>query len=162
MPPPPGADNGGPFGSANNFPLKGGKHSNWQGGVRVNAFLSGGALPQAVRGTVSDELITVWDWYATLLRMCASISRCRTRIHAHIRACARARDRYATFVAGIAGADPTDHRVRPMPAPLRTAHRPFSVGYQFGIILERATPYFERSHSTELACLSRVGIGGVL
>ena len=28
------ADNGGPLGSANNYPLKGGKHSNWQGGVR--------------------------------------------------------------------------------------------------------------------------------
>jgi arylsulfatase I/J len=73
------ADNGGPLGSANNFPLKGGKHSNWQGGVRVNAFLSGGALPASVRGTTSNELITVWDWYAT-------------------------------FVQGIAGLDPTDHR----------------------------------------------------
>jgi arylsulfatase A-like enzyme len=73
------ADNGGPLGSANNYPQKGGKHSNWQGGVRVNAFLSGGALPAAVRGTVSNELITIWDWYAT-------------------------------FVEGIAGMDPTDHR----------------------------------------------------
>lgn len=39
-------------------PLKGGKHSNWQGGVRVNSFLSGGALPQPVRGTKSNELIS--------------------------------------------------------------------------------------------------------
>ena len=67
------------MGSANNWPLKGGKHSNWQGGVRVNAFVSGGALPPAVRGTTSNELITVWDWYST-------------------------------FVEGIAGGDPTDHR----------------------------------------------------
>lgn len=73
------ADNGGPLGSANNYPLKGGKHSNWQGGVRVNAFISGGALPSAVRGTVSNELITIWDWYST-------------------------------FVHGLAGVDPTDHR----------------------------------------------------
>lgn len=73
------ADNGGPLGSANNYPLKGGKHSNWQGGVRVNAFISGGALPSSVRGTISNELITAWDWYAT-------------------------------FVAGAAGVDPTDHR----------------------------------------------------
>jgi hypothetical protein len=36
--------------------------ADWQGGVRVNAFLSGGALPASVRGTVSNELITVWDW----------------------------------------------------------------------------------------------------
>jgi arylsulfatase I/J len=66
------ADNGGPLGSANNWPLKGGKHSNWQGGVRVNAFLSGGALPSAVRGTVSNELFAVWDWYATFVQVRSS------------------------------------------------------------------------------------------
>jgi arylsulfatase I/J len=59
------SDNGGPLGSANNYPLRGGKHSNWQGGVRVNAFLSGGFLPQAARGTVYNELMTAWDWMAT-------------------------------------------------------------------------------------------------
>ena len=75
------ADNGGPLGSANNFPLKGGKHSNWQGGVRVNSFISGGALPVSVRGTISHELVTAWDWYAT-------------------------------FVSGVAGGDPTDHRAK--------------------------------------------------
>ena len=47
------ADNGGPLGSANNFPLKGGKHSNWQGGVRVNAFLSGMASAARVSVLVS-------------------------------------------------------------------------------------------------------------
>ena len=67
------ADNGGPLGSANNWPLKGGKHSNWQGGVRVNAFVSGGALPPAVRGTTSDELITIWDWYATFAQGIAGV-----------------------------------------------------------------------------------------
>ena len=35
------ADNGGPLGSANNYPMKGGKFSDWQGGIRVNAFVSG-------------------------------------------------------------------------------------------------------------------------
>jgi arylsulfatase I/J len=49
------ADNGGPLGSANKYPLKGGTHSNWQGGIRVNSFISGGALPPAVRGTVSTS-----------------------------------------------------------------------------------------------------------
>ena len=39
------ADNGGPVylpGAANNHPLKGGKYSDWEGGVRTNALISGG------------------------------------------------------------------------------------------------------------------------
>ena len=49
----------------NNFPLKGGKLTNWEGGVRVNAWASGGFLPSHVRGTVWKGLITGWDWYGT-------------------------------------------------------------------------------------------------
>lgn len=51
------ADNGGPVyepGAASNFPLKGGKYSDWDGGVRTVAFLSGGAIPHARRGTTFD------------------------------------------------------------------------------------------------------------
>jgi len=64
------SDNGGPIyrnGSvgANNWPLKGGKASNWDGGIRVNAFVSGGFVPQRVRGTRLDGLGTLWDWYGT-------------------------------------------------------------------------------------------------
>merc|ERR1719456_425570 len=66
------ADNGGPVygngghdGAANNYPLKGGKMANWEGGIRVNAFVSGGYLPEKVRGTKNDGLMTGWDWYAT-------------------------------------------------------------------------------------------------
>ena len=47
------SDNGGPIyypGSANNYPLLGGKYSDFEGGVRTFAFISGGALPSAVRG----------------------------------------------------------------------------------------------------------------
>ena len=32
----------------NNYPLKGGKITDWQGGVRVNAFVSGGYLPECM------------------------------------------------------------------------------------------------------------------
>lgn len=59
------SDNGGPLPSGNNYPLKGGKFSNWEGGIRVAAFASGGFLPKAVRGSVQEGLITGWDWYAT-------------------------------------------------------------------------------------------------
>ena len=59
------SDNGGPLQSANNYPLKGGKFSDWQGGIRVNAFVSGGYLPEAMRGQKSEEYIHITDWYAT-------------------------------------------------------------------------------------------------
>jgi arylsulfatase I/J len=63
------SDNGGPIGpgyGGNNNPLKGGKASNLEGGVRVNAFATGGWLPESVRGTtVSEGLIGIEDWYTT-------------------------------------------------------------------------------------------------
>ena len=73
------ADNGGPiFGQAagcalcdgsagaNNYPLRGGKHSNGQGGVRANCVVSGGALPPAARNTTLAGFVGVEDWYKTL------------------------------------------------------------------------------------------------
>ena len=64
------ADNGGPvyyggFGGANNHPLKGGKMNNWEGGIRVSAFVSGGHVPLVRRGTRYHGLVALWDWYAT-------------------------------------------------------------------------------------------------
>ena len=64
------ADNGGPIYysgccGGNNFPLKGGKLSNWEGGIRANAFASGGLLPKSVRGTNLEGLMAGWDWYST-------------------------------------------------------------------------------------------------
>ena len=59
------ADNGGPLESANNYPMKGGKFSDWQGGIRVNAFVSGGYLPEKMRGQKTDGYIHLTDWYAT-------------------------------------------------------------------------------------------------
>lgn len=76
------ADNGGPVygpaygcgtcdgsAGANNFPLRGGKHSNWEGGVRANAFVSGGFLPEAVRGTRTSQLTAIEDWYTTIAKL---------------------------------------------------------------------------------------------
>jgi len=57
---------GGPsYWGANNYPLRGTKGSDFQGGVRVAAFVSGGLLPTAVRGSILQENIHVTDWYAT-------------------------------------------------------------------------------------------------
>jgi len=63
-------DNGGPIynngtAGANNFPLKGGKMNNWEGGIRGNSFVSGGFIPEKMRGTKYSGLVTVWDWYST-------------------------------------------------------------------------------------------------
>ena len=56
------ADNGGPIYysgccGGNNYPLKGGKLSNWEGGIRSNAFVSGGFLPASVRFNTSKVAI---------------------------------------------------------------------------------------------------------
>ena len=59
------SDNGGQELAGNNYPLKGSKGSDWQGGVRVDAFVSGGFLPGIMRGMKTDEYIHLADWYAT-------------------------------------------------------------------------------------------------
>ena len=42
--------------------FQGGKFANWEGGIRVNAFVSGGFLPPSVRGTKLTQLVAGWDW----------------------------------------------------------------------------------------------------
>ena len=63
------SDNGGPVDTAEsgatNFPLRGGKYSDWEGGIRVAAFASGGFLPAAARGTTNDGIVHIADWYGT-------------------------------------------------------------------------------------------------
>jgi arylsulfatase B len=68
------SDNGGPVAKApapvglinteggNNWPLRGGKIGNLEGGVRVNAFVAGGFVPAALRGTVNGGWIHMADW----------------------------------------------------------------------------------------------------
>ena len=54
---------------ANNWPLRGGKYSMFEGGIRVNAFASGGYLPDKVRGTKVEGIIHIADWYGTLCEL---------------------------------------------------------------------------------------------
>jgi arylsulfatase B len=45
-----------------NYPLRGEKHTNWEGGMRVAAFVSGGFVPAALRGTSRDLIVHISDW----------------------------------------------------------------------------------------------------
>jgi arylsulfatase B len=58
------SDNGGPVDpvrGGNNFPLRGSKGTNFEGGIRVNAFAFGGALDPALSGTTTEELTAIED-----------------------------------------------------------------------------------------------------
>ena len=60
------SDNGGCIlmteSGSTNYPLRGGKYSDFEGGTRAAAFVSGGFLPLAVRGTVSEAPVHISDW----------------------------------------------------------------------------------------------------
>jgi arylsulfatase B len=64
------ADNGGETGGGgNNWPRRGGKYTDFEGGTSVAAFVSGGYLPPAVRGTSSSAIIHICDWHLTLSKL---------------------------------------------------------------------------------------------
>ena len=64
------SDNGSPVQvGGTNFPLRGSKGSNWEGGVRVPAMVGGGLVPPAQRGTARGGLVHVSDIYATALAL---------------------------------------------------------------------------------------------
>ena len=54
---------GGPADHANNYPFRGAKGSDFEGGTRVVAFISGGFLPESARtmGPVNG-MMHVADW----------------------------------------------------------------------------------------------------
>lgn len=62
-------DNGGPIyhnEAASNWPLRGGKATLWEGGLRGDAFITGGYLNKNQRGKISQALMHSTDWLPTL------------------------------------------------------------------------------------------------
>lgn len=64
------SDNGAPLdvseSGGNNWPLRGGKYSSWEGGTKVPAFISGGVVPAVRRGATETGVLHLADWMATL------------------------------------------------------------------------------------------------
>ena len=67
------SDNGGPTHgfegtNSNNYPMRGGKNTLWEGGTRVVAAVRGAGIDASLIGTVSLTPIHATDWMPTLLR----------------------------------------------------------------------------------------------
>eukprot|EP00939_MAST-03C_sp_MAST-3C-sp1_P000990 g990.t1 len=71
------SDNGGmtdwsdnfPASASSNWPLRGGKTTVFEGGVRAPSFVFGGAVPEAVRGTRRSELLHAVDILPTVAKI---------------------------------------------------------------------------------------------
>lgn len=67
------SDNGGPPAMyvsghmGNNWPLRGGKQTDFEGGIRTVSFVGGGFVSETgARGTIRDQYAHAADWYPTL------------------------------------------------------------------------------------------------
>ena len=58
------SDNGG-VAKGNNYPLRGGRATNWEGGLRGASFVSGGIIPKSLRGYRNSINFHIVDWYGT-------------------------------------------------------------------------------------------------
>ena len=76
------SDNGGPTNGhedtqSNNYPMRGGKNTLWEGGLRVVGVVAGAGLQPRVAGTVNYGLMHASDWLPTLVRAAAPPGRGR-------------------------------------------------------------------------------------
>lgn len=68
------SDNGGdPGDGGSNFPLRGGKASTWEGGVRALGWIHGAGLTPQVVGSINHEVMHVTDWLPTLAHGIAGV-----------------------------------------------------------------------------------------
>lgn len=96
------SDNGGPIyepGAANNYPQKGGKYSDWEGGIRTNALISGGFVPPQSRGITFSGVVSNADWYATFCEL-AGVD---PEDHAAEAANKRLREQHLPLLRGVDG-----------------------------------------------------------
>jgi len=65
------SDNGGTTTKApgNNFPLRGEKGTSFEGSYRGTGFISGGVIPESLRGTKNDKIMHIADWYRTFCNL---------------------------------------------------------------------------------------------
>ena len=54
------------FGAGNNYPLRGGKLTDFEGGIRAVTVVNGGYLPDARRGQVEQGMMHIADWYVSM------------------------------------------------------------------------------------------------
>jgi len=52
-----------------NWPLRSGKVTHWEGGIKTWAAMSGGLIPEDVRGTTLDSLTHITDFATTAMRL---------------------------------------------------------------------------------------------
>ncbi|XP_072036039.1 arylsulfatase B-like [Amphiura filiformis] len=77
-------DNGGEVSAGgNNWPLRGWKHSLWEGGMHGIGFVTGGAFPDARRGTTYNGMMHVSDWFPTIVSGLAGGSLNGTKLDGH-------------------------------------------------------------------------------
>jgi len=66
-------DNGGPLDHSANAPLRGGKHTLWDGGLRASAWVHSPLLPASARGVQYDGLMHASDWLPTFVQGLAGV-----------------------------------------------------------------------------------------
>ena len=73
----PSSDNGGDTGkyAADNRPLRGGKSSGFEGGVRTSAIIAGGVVPASARGMRRDGMVHLADFMATFAHLAGYVAR---------------------------------------------------------------------------------------
>ena len=116
------SDNGGPLDHATNLPLRGGKHTLWDGGLRVTAWVSSPLFHPDRRGTVWDGLMCACgpspalssesvvgtcrrSWQTPLCNFLRTDSLCAAGACRGLRR--HASDWLPTWVVGVAGQSPS-------------------------------------------------------